>query len=354
MRRGEPSGAEVSGGPADGTVTAIAPCRADLAGGTLDIWPLGVLHRGAMTVNVAVPVRVRLEADLGGPPGQVDHAMGSQPWRRLGPDDVDADLTAAVCFAIRPRGGVRVRVLEQAPLGSGLGGSSSYAVALARGVLALDGRDVEDRALVRLLRDLEARVLGAPTGVQDHWAAVRGGVLAVHLEPGGEVVERLTVDERWLADRLSLFFTGATHHSGMVNWQVIRRRLEGEPTTISALAAIADAAACCREALVTANDRDCGTAIAAEWEARKRLAPEVCPPDLEKLERIALEAGARALKACGAGGGGSLLLWHHPGARDELAAALASAAPEGWMLEPGLVSAGCQVRSSATKAVRGN
>jgi D-glycero-alpha-D-manno-heptose-7-phosphate kinase len=312
-----------------------------------------VLHRGALTVNVAVPMRVRLEADLGGAPGHVDHAIDDRPWRRLDPDDVDADLTAAVCFAIRPQGGVRVRVLEQAPLGSGLGGSSSYAVALARGVLALADRTADDRALVALLRDLEARVLGAPTGVQDHWAAVIGGVLAVHMEPGGETVEQLAVDNRWLADRLSLFFTGVTHHSGMVNWQVVRRRIEGEAATISALTAIAEAAARCRQALLAGDGRECGAAIAAEWAARKGLAPEVCPPELERLERIALEGGALALKACGAGGGGSLLLWHHPGARDGLAKVLASEAPAGWMLDSGLAMEGCRVQATPTMSERG-
>ncbi len=49
------------------TVRATAPCRADLAGGTLDIWPLGLLHRNALTVNIAIPVRVTLEVSDGGP-----------------------------------------------------------------------------------------------------------------------------------------------------------------------------------------------------------------------------------------------------------------------------------------------
>ena len=43
-------------------------CRVDLAGGTLDIWPLGVLHRDARTVNVAIdlPVVVEVEPTAGG------------------------------------------------------------------------------------------------------------------------------------------------------------------------------------------------------------------------------------------------------------------------------------------------
>src|SRR5687768_2071300 len=35
-------------------VTVRAPVRADLAGGTLDLWPLYLFHPGARTVNVAI------------------------------------------------------------------------------------------------------------------------------------------------------------------------------------------------------------------------------------------------------------------------------------------------------------
>src|ERR1700685_2831356 len=33
-----------------------APCRADLAGGTIDIWPLYLFHPGAVSVNVALSI----------------------------------------------------------------------------------------------------------------------------------------------------------------------------------------------------------------------------------------------------------------------------------------------------------
>ncbi len=345
-RRGAPTGAGISAIKFTGSqmrVMATAPCRADLAGGTLDIWPLGVIHRGSLTVNMAIPVLVRLEVDLDGRPGHVAHGVGDGAWRELGPSDGDVDLTAAVCFALCGPGGLRVRVLDQAPVGSGLGGSSSYAVALARAVLALSEQTMDDRSLVALVRDLEARILTAPTGVQDHWAAARGGVIAVHLEPGGEVVEDLAVDSAWLRERTSVFFTGITHHSGMVNWQVIRRRLEGDPATASALEAVAEAARKCRHALLESDEVGCGAAIADEWVARKRLAPEVCPEELESLERAALSAGARAIKACGAGGGGSVLLWHPQGGREAIEGALTRAAPGGFMVPAGVVFEGCRV-----------
>ncbi|MFV2074149.1 MAG: hypothetical protein ACC742_16085, partial [Thermoanaerobaculales bacterium] len=79
---------------------------------------------------------------------------------------------------------------------------------------------------------------------------------------------------------------------------------------------------------------------ADEWAARKRLAPEVCPPELEELDRVARNAGALAVKACGAGGGGSLLVWHTPAAREKIASALTSAAARGRLLANGVAAEG--------------
>ena len=38
-------------------IVAQAPCRADLAGGTIDLWPLYVFHPGALTLNFAVNIQ---------------------------------------------------------------------------------------------------------------------------------------------------------------------------------------------------------------------------------------------------------------------------------------------------------
>ena len=40
-------------------IETSAPTRIDLAGGTLDIWPLYLFHPGAQTVNAAISIRAR-------------------------------------------------------------------------------------------------------------------------------------------------------------------------------------------------------------------------------------------------------------------------------------------------------
>ena len=84
-----------------------APCRADLSGGTLDIWPLGMLHPGSITVNAAIPVMVRMDVDLRAPEGEVWHAVGDAEWTHLDESVATTDLSAAVAFAVA-RGATRI------------------------------------------------------------------------------------------------------------------------------------------------------------------------------------------------------------------------------------------------------
>lgn len=327
-------------------VKVAAPCRADLAGGTMDIWPIGLLHPGSLTVNVALPVEVAMEVDLLGESGTVEHELPDGERRVLVREQADSDLTAAVVFTLLPAGGARIRVAAQAPYRSGIGGSSAYGVALARALGEVTAQPLSDDRLVTLVRDLEARVLRVPTGEQDHWAAVRGGVLALHLEPGGNRLERLDVRSDWLNDRFTVYYSGIRHRSGMVNWEVYRRRLEGEETTCKAFDQISEASRACRTGLLAHDHEAVAAAIRHEWQARRRLAPEVNPPELEVLIAAAIRAGANAVKACGAGGGGSLIAWHPPDIRDTVVAALARASKNGRVLANGPAFDGCRLSGS--------
>lgn len=40
-------------------IVTSAPTRIDLAGGTIDIWPLYLFHPGAQTLNAAISLRAR-------------------------------------------------------------------------------------------------------------------------------------------------------------------------------------------------------------------------------------------------------------------------------------------------------
>lgn len=335
-----------SGASGPRSLEVLAPARVDLAGGTLDLWPLYCFHPGSVTVNLALRRGVRLRLVPGcAPRGRIRHASPGDPSVELGPGDAARHLGAAVGFHLFPDGGFAVDVLEQPPVGSGLGASSAFAVALARACLALAKRRFPPHRLAALLRDLEAAVLAAPTGVQDYYPALLGGALAIHLEPGGERVERLPVHLDWVEERLVVVFSGITHASGMVNWEVYRARVDGDTRVATALGEIVGAAAECRRGLLAADENAVGQAIAVEWAARRRLAPAVTNQTLDAIVAAGLAAGASGAKACGAGGGGSLLFWAPRGRRAAVCSAALAAAPTGaFEITGGLSPRGAAIR----------
>jgi D-glycero-alpha-D-manno-heptose-7-phosphate kinase len=307
---------------------ATAPTRIDLAGGTLDIWPLYLFHPGAVTVNAAIDRRAwcRVETGVDGVVIESRDTLAKAEGR-----DVSAvlgggvlSLVAYILRALGVASGVRVITQSRVPAGSGLGGSSALAVAVAAAAARALGRDLEGEKLWALVRDAEAQAIGVPTGVQDYLAAMYGGVLGIELEPGAVRAVRLATDPGRVEESLLLVDAGATRFSGINNWEVFKGQIDGEVRVRDALAEIASAATRLREALASHRYEQVPGLVAAEWEARKRLAPGVTSPEIDRIVEIARAEGGAA-KVCGAGGGGMVAAWVSPGPRVRVEAALRAA-----------------------------
>jgi D-glycero-alpha-D-manno-heptose-7-phosphate kinase len=299
---------------------ATAPTRVDLAGGTLDIWPLGLFHPGAMTVNVAIDRRAWARVEVGGTgvvieskdtPSRVEARDLSELLARP-----DPPLAAHVLAALGVGSGVRVSTRSRVPPGSGLGGSSAIAVAVAGAAERALGLGLDREALLPLVRDAEVRALGVPTGLQDHAAALHGGVNAVRFERGGTRVERLAADPGRIEEHLLLVDAGQNRFSGLNNWDVFRGQVEGRAGVRDGLGTIARVASAMRGALLQADFERVGGLLREEWSARKTLGPGVSTPEVDRIAAIAEELGGAA-KVCGAGGGGMVAVWAAPGARGE-------------------------------------
>ena len=297
---------------------ATAPTRIDLAGGTLDIWPLYLFHPGAVTVNTAIDRRAwcRVETGVSGvrieSKDTLQKAEGRDVSEVLGGGALS--LVAQILRAMGVEGGLRVTTQSKVPAGSGLGGSSALAVAVAAAVGRAVGRALDHEGLWPIVRDAEARCVGVPTGVQDYHAALHGGVLALHLEAGAVRVERLRADPARVEESLLLVDAGATRFSGINNWDVFKGQMDGDARVRESLAAIAAVAGRVREALLAGRFEEVADLIAEEWAARKRLAPGVTTPDIDRIAEAA-RSGGGAAKVCGAGGGGVVAVWAPPGAR---------------------------------------
>ncbi|HEY8149298.1 MAG TPA: hypothetical protein VIK51_10375, partial [Vicinamibacteria bacterium] len=160
------------------TVEATAPTRIDLAGGTLDIWPLYLFHPGAVTVNAAIDRRAwcRVETDHEGVRIESKDTLRKAEGRDVSEVLVGGELSlvAHILRALDIERGVKVVTQSRVPSGSGLGGSSALSVAVAAALCAAFDRKIDPDGLWPVVRDAEAQTIGVPTGVQDYLAAIHG------------------------------------------------------------------------------------------------------------------------------------------------------------------------------------
>jgi D-glycero-alpha-D-manno-heptose-7-phosphate kinase len=160
---------------------------------------------------------------------------------------------------------------------------------------------------VLLCRDLETRVLGAPAGTQDYEAARRGGFNVIAYGPGDVTVETSRMDVEAFSKHLVLYDCAEPHSSGLNNWEIFRRRIDGDREVARSLDAVRDASVQMARAAAARDFEGMGLALARDWEARKKLSSRITTPTIAEAEQRAREAGAWGIKACGAGGGGVLV-----------------------------------------------
>ena len=309
-------------------IDSSAPTRIDLAGGTYDIWPLYLFHDGAQTINAALSLRAHCRLT-----SRRDHRIRlvsedtGEEIEGNDPADLDVSRLPLVTRLVRHFGarGLEIRTRSDSPVGAGIAGSSAMNIALAGALAAWTGRQLSEGALLALAMNIEAQVIAVPTGAQDYRPALYGGISAVELGVSGIRRVALDVDPAELDRRLVLAYTGASRQSGINNWDVMVRRIGGDPGVTRAFEGIRDAAAGVRSALERQSWRDVAAHVAAEWEYRKQLAPGVTTPGIDRMLDRAAAAGALAGKVCGAGGGGCLFCLSEPEHRNAVAGALASA-----------------------------
>src|SRR5256886_10777052 len=187
-------------------VMVRAPVRADLAGGTLDLWPLYLFHPGARTVNVAISYYAESEVAETGDSGIEIHLNDQQYEQRYESlHEIAADPKAALVHRVLEHfhlNGIRITTRTDAPRGSGLGGSSALTITLVRALSELAGNPIDGEDLIALVRDLETRLIGVPAGIQDYYPAVYGGLAAIHLNPGAVIRHEIPLPVDRLAEHM--------------------------------------------------------------------------------------------------------------------------------------------------------
>jgi D-glycero-alpha-D-manno-heptose-7-phosphate kinase len=250
--------------------------------------------------------------------------------------------------------GIHIAIDSASPPKSGMGGSSSAAVALVAAFLkTLDKKSHSKKNIALLAHAIEGSVAGVPCGIQDQLAAVYGGIHAWYWRDGNRepfFQKKALLGKRAHRDfekSLLMAYCGKPHESKRINQKWIDQFLAGinRPhwkEIISYTKRFSDAivAGDLNRAIVSMNKE---TAI------RQKMTPEVLDPVGEILVKRAIQSKCGA-RFTGAGGGGCVWALGYPENIDRLKnrwRAVFDQHPSAHLLDAGIDSKGLLVETSA-------
>ena len=314
-------------------IESSAPTRVDLAGGTIDIWPLYLFHSGATTVNFALSLRARVSIESRDDDRIIlaSRDRGIRLETTLGSIDELAhdqklELVSKMVHFFSPETGFNLTAHSEAPAGAGISGSSALAIALIGALNRLAGERYDDGQFIGIAANIETSVIKVPAGIQDYYPAFYGSTSCIHLRADGVEREHLAIDEDELEQRFVICYTGEPRLSGINNWEVFKRHIDGDATIFQIFDRIRDAADHMRTALLAGDWSTVGEIMRQAYPNRKRLAPNITTPHMDAVVAKALANGAEGAKVCGAGGGGCIAFLCAEGRRQDVEQALAAEA----------------------------
>jgi D-glycero-alpha-D-manno-heptose-7-phosphate kinase len=301
----------------------------DLAGGTIDIWPLYLYHPKAVTVNFAVDRYASCVLET-----RADRQIVVRS-RDLAAEETFASLDALraakryrlplAAFVIRyfaPDTGFELVTNSEAPAGAGISGSSTLIIALSSTLNKLTGAGYSIEKIREISQNVEAQIINVPTGCQDYYPAMYGGVSAIELTEAGIARKAIAVDLEDLNERIVLAYTGEPRNSGINNWEVMKAHIDGNRKVFRNFERIAEIAHDMRGALEKADWKEVARLLREEWSFRRKNAPGITTPLIDKLVAVTRRAGAVGAKVCGAGGGGCVIFLVERGAKAPVSAAI--------------------------------
>ena len=219
--------------------------------------------------------------------------------------------------------GVEITTLADIPSeGSGLGSSSTVTVGLLNALYNYAGKQVTLEQIAREACEIEIDICGKPIGKQDQYIAAYGGLNKIAFHPDESVtvdkVPLFNKDLILLGSRLLLFFTNKTRKADTILKK--QKKTTGDKRAI--LRRMKDFVPKLESSLGRSKFTVLGKLLHENWLLKKSLVGSISNPEINKMYKSAMDAGALGGKICGAGGGGFLLMYVPKAKQDKVRKAL--------------------------------
>lgn len=295
---------------------ARAPVRLSLAGGGTDL-PAYYLRYGGAVVSTTIDkyfyaiLTVNADETI---------QITSSDYRTFYRHDSDApmlfdgdlSLPRAILHHFGLTHGLSMFLASEVPPGTGLGSSSTVAVAIIKAVATARGLMLTKPQIAELACQIEIEKLGEPIGKQDQYATAYGDLNFFEFTPQGVKVERVRASpetRRSLEKDLMLFFTGSTRAASSILSEQKRSSEASDERVLKALHTVKDIAYQTKAVLELGDVRSIGKLLDFSWQSKKKFASAVSNPFIDECYDLAKAMGALGGKITGAGGGGFLMLY---------------------------------------------
>ena len=301
----------------------------------MDIWPLYLFHENPVTVNFAVDRYTSCEL-VTREDSKIIFRSADQKGEEsfdsfedlLGAKKYKLPLLAYIVRYFRPTTGIELATNSEAPHGAGISGSSSLLITIGSALNKLMGTGYSIEKIREIAQNVEAQIIHVPTGCQDYYPAMYGGVSAIDLTAAGIVHHSLPIDLDDFNRRIVLAYSGKPRNSGINNWEVTKAHIDGDRAVFKNFERIAAIAHALRAALAKPDWDEAGRLIREEWSHRRKNAPGITTEFIDRLVASAKRAGSQAAKVCGAGGGGCVFFLVDPARKEGVQTALAAEGAE--------------------------
>lgn len=304
-------------------IKARAPLRLGLAGGGTDVSPYCDVHGGAV-LNATIDryayavikplnepvlrfkaadreteIEVDLEHDLD---DHLDHCLHMAVYKEMIEKYNDGKRIA-----------LELSTIVDAPVGSGLGSSSTLVVVMIRAFVELLNAPLDDYDIAQLAFKIEREDCGLKGGRQDQFAATFGGFNYMEFyENNRSIINPLRIKSsviNELESSLVLFYTGVSRESARIIADQSKNLKTGSEDALEAMHGIKQEAIMMKECLLKGDFSSYVGSMLFGWANKKKSAKTVSNPLIDEIYDSALDAGALAGKVSGAGGGGFMMFF---------------------------------------------
>ncbi len=288
--------------------------RVDISGGTLDLWPLFNFVGGAKTINAAVNLKASCEFELKNNSEVEIHITNLNYIKKFNElkdfkksNDRELDILKPVIDNYNFKSGFKLVTRSESPVGGGLGGSSTLLVSIIRCIDLVLGLKRNEAQTVDLACNIESKILNSPAGTQDYFQAVEAGLSLITYDFEGR--GRQFFKSPWLEkqkENFKLIYSGHPHHSGLNNWRIFQKCVDGDKDTLSILKDLKIVSDEVYVDLTTGSGSKMSDLLNEELKLRRRLATGYINDPLERVIQFLEKLDVRHFKICGAGGGGCM------------------------------------------------